>query len=313
MAPNKWITHVKEYAAKNGLTYRDAMKDAKCKAAYGPTTTPARKKRVDKRFTELPHSRVANEITGQGMEGEGIKQDVTKLGRKINRTFAKPAKRAFRDVGRVVLPMLKEMGNEALDVVTKVAPEMAGSALSALAMAAGQPELVPLAQALGEDLGGKAARGGRKIAKRKIRKSNPFGDKPLSEKEQKASNFVNQLGLNIAEAKGYNTTGYDNIGKMTGNTLANKYLNPPKRRVEVDAVGDAPVYQTEDGSLENADGTPYIGGQGLYAGRGMTNRTVQGRGAQLERHHSLVSKPMQTNFQWNSTIHPALLGRGLYA
>jgi len=32
--PNKWISYVKEYASKNGMSYRDALKDPKCKAGY---------------------------------------------------------------------------------------------------------------------------------------------------------------------------------------------------------------------------------------------------------------------------------------
>jgi hypothetical protein len=31
---NKWITHVKKYASKNGMSYRDALRDPKCKAGY---------------------------------------------------------------------------------------------------------------------------------------------------------------------------------------------------------------------------------------------------------------------------------------
>jgi len=31
---NKWITYVKEYASKNGMSYRDALRDPKCKAGY---------------------------------------------------------------------------------------------------------------------------------------------------------------------------------------------------------------------------------------------------------------------------------------
>jgi hypothetical protein len=31
---NSWITYVKEYAAKNGMSYRDALRDPKCKAGY---------------------------------------------------------------------------------------------------------------------------------------------------------------------------------------------------------------------------------------------------------------------------------------
>lgn len=32
--PNKWISYVKEYASKNGISYRDALKDPKCKEEY---------------------------------------------------------------------------------------------------------------------------------------------------------------------------------------------------------------------------------------------------------------------------------------
>ena len=31
---NSWITYVKEYAAKNGMSYRDALRDPNCKAGY---------------------------------------------------------------------------------------------------------------------------------------------------------------------------------------------------------------------------------------------------------------------------------------
>ena len=29
-----WIKHLKMYASKHGMSYRDAMRDPKCKAAY---------------------------------------------------------------------------------------------------------------------------------------------------------------------------------------------------------------------------------------------------------------------------------------
>lgn len=43
---NKWISHVQSYASKNGINYRDALKDPKCKAAYkkGPMSMKSSKK-----------------------------------------------------------------------------------------------------------------------------------------------------------------------------------------------------------------------------------------------------------------------------
>jgi hypothetical protein len=34
MANNKWIQHVKEYASKHKMSYRDALRDSKCKEEY---------------------------------------------------------------------------------------------------------------------------------------------------------------------------------------------------------------------------------------------------------------------------------------
>lgn len=31
---NAWIAHVKSWASKHGKSYRDALKDPKCKSAY---------------------------------------------------------------------------------------------------------------------------------------------------------------------------------------------------------------------------------------------------------------------------------------
>jgi hypothetical protein len=31
---NKWISHVKDFASKNGMDYRNALKDPKCRASY---------------------------------------------------------------------------------------------------------------------------------------------------------------------------------------------------------------------------------------------------------------------------------------
>ena len=32
--PNAWISYVKDYASKNKMSYRDALRDPKCKAGY---------------------------------------------------------------------------------------------------------------------------------------------------------------------------------------------------------------------------------------------------------------------------------------
>ena len=38
---NKWCVHIKDYAAKNSMSYRQAMRDEGCKTAYkSPEPTP---------------------------------------------------------------------------------------------------------------------------------------------------------------------------------------------------------------------------------------------------------------------------------
>ena len=32
--PSKWIEHIKEFAKSNGMSYKDALKDPKCKSSY---------------------------------------------------------------------------------------------------------------------------------------------------------------------------------------------------------------------------------------------------------------------------------------
>jgi hypothetical protein len=43
---NKWITYVKEYASKNGMSYRDALRDPKCKAGYRKEVVPKKGKGI---------------------------------------------------------------------------------------------------------------------------------------------------------------------------------------------------------------------------------------------------------------------------
>jgi hypothetical protein len=38
-----WISHIKEFAKKHGLTYKQAISDPECKSSYHSTKTPAEK------------------------------------------------------------------------------------------------------------------------------------------------------------------------------------------------------------------------------------------------------------------------------
>jgi len=37
---NPWVSHIKDFASKHGMTYRDAMRSEECKASYKSRGTP---------------------------------------------------------------------------------------------------------------------------------------------------------------------------------------------------------------------------------------------------------------------------------
>ena len=55
--PNSWVTHVKQYAAANKMTYGCAMSDSSCKAAY--KKEPTKKSKKEK---EEPKTKESKEI-----------------------------------------------------------------------------------------------------------------------------------------------------------------------------------------------------------------------------------------------------------
>lgn len=65
--PSKWINHVKEYASKNNLKYRDALKDPECSASY-----------KSGKGLEPP----LRNMTRYGKPGTFTKEDVEKINRE---------------------------------------------------------------------------------------------------------------------------------------------------------------------------------------------------------------------------------------
>ena len=101
----------------------------------------------------MVNKKVHPQMSGQGIFGRDFDSFV-------ERTIGKDAKDVIYKSADELKPMIKEGIHKA----SVYAPEIGASALSSLAMAAGQPELVPFATALGSQLGSMAGSYGEKYA-----------------------------------------------------------------------------------------------------------------------------------------------------
>jgi hypothetical protein len=91
------------------------------------------------------------EINANRMAGSGLFDDIRGGFEKLGRAIKPVAEK----VGRELEPIAKNVAGQALDFVADQAPTIGASALSGLALMAGQPELVPVAQMVGRQ-GGQA-------------------------------------------------------------------------------------------------------------------------------------------------------------
>jgi hypothetical protein len=115
-----------------------------------------KKKGIELQLT--PDEIMVNKSVHPQMEGKGIfGRDFDKF---VEKTIGTKAKDIIYKSADELKPMLKEGINKA----SEYAPELGATALSSLAMMAGQPELVPFASALGSQMGTMAGSYGKKYA-----------------------------------------------------------------------------------------------------------------------------------------------------
>jgi len=105
-----------------------------------------------------PEEIMANKLAHPKMEGTGI------FGRDfdnfVERTIGTKAKDVIYKGADELKPLVKEAVSKASDY----APEIGASALTGLAVALGQPELIPVAGMVGKQLGGLAGKAGKDFA-----------------------------------------------------------------------------------------------------------------------------------------------------
>ena len=253
--------------------------------------------------------------------GTGLFDSLKKGVKNVGKVLAPVAK----EVGKVLLPTAKKITKEAVDKVATYAPEigatLGSSALSGLALMAGQPELVPLAVATGSSFGSQAGKAlgnyGKGKINQKIDDYEPFNKEPPS--RLIASNLLNQP---LAQG---------NVGSYLANlSLADLEGIIAQKRL-TQGVAPSSAFDYSGGKRVLAPYTDPVG-QGLYAGghRGgelnirkskrMHEKASIGVHGNLLGYGlppALMSQPYGANFQWSSRLPPAYQvlnkGSGLYA
>lgn len=233
-------------------------------------------------------------------------------------------------VGKEVLPVAKDLAKKGVSELAKHAPEvgatLGSSALSGLALLAGQPELVPLAMSAGAEIGkagGKALGGlAQKEANKRIDRFDPYheqrGNAPPS--RSPATNVLSQ------------PVGTANLGSYLA-SLSDEAIEQELARRR--GGGYSTPFDTTGGKQVLAQYTEPVG-QGLYGGGGLyaegRARGIRSRAkgskevASIGIHGNLLghglppalmSQPYSSNFQMASRLPPAYAsmiksGKGLY-
>jgi hypothetical protein len=203
------------------------------------------------------------------------------------------------------VPVAKQVANQTLDFVAEQAPTIGASALSGLALMAGQPELVPLAQMAGRAGGQALGNLARDEGKKQINSFNPFGEpsvsQAVSEEEQR---MISELPLppkrNAPPSRGTAKS------VMSEKSLADYTEDDLGREISRRRGGYSSPLDSSGGKRVLAPYTDAVG-KGLYAGRGMEKSSVAIHGNLLRGGGvppALQSQPYASNFQMASRLPP---------
>jgi hypothetical protein len=234
----------------------------------------------------------------------------------VEKTIGKKAKDAIYNTADLLKPTLKA----GIDKIADYAPEIASSALSGLALATGQPELVPFALLAGNELGKYVGRKGANTAK-------DYLDKP-TEYQENISNFVS----NVGGSRG------NRASTLAGQMAQDEMLSQLNQQLGTNMGNIAKAnIMNAVANRQTANMMPVPSISGKY--RDTMSKKTMGRGMgyglkksmsilgtnriQLDQepmqNPALQSQPAGANFQFGSTLPPAYqkfhkgVGYGLYA
>lgn len=255
-----------------------------------------------------PEEIMVNQQSAPQMVGTGIFGK--KFDRMVEKSLGKDAKKFIYKEAERLKPHL----HKGIDTISKYAPEIGASALSGLALATGQPELLPVAGLIGSQLGSTIGKKGSAFAKDYLENPSTYQNQSniggprsiLSPSTLLGQVNQNDLLNNLNDQLG------TNFGKLAQANMLNALAHMDRSK-----MGTAQI------SLLHKLGDAGITGQGLkdYV---KTRRQVGivGRGSGLVASQShlppaLQSQPFSANFQFQHTLPPAYQkfsrGAGLYA
>ena len=211
------------------------------------------------------------------MEGRGIFDKIGGAFKKAGKAIGGVAKKvgsAAKKLAPIVAPIAEKVANVVIDKAVKYAPELASSALVGLAVATGQPELVPLAAVVGKELGKEAGKAGGKAAKKQTKKT--FGKKgkkavvaePATDTQSDYMKFLDMMKQETGANVGYmdRAGGADaELGMLQGKVAKARTV----QMRQSSAVADRPELVFNSSMIGTkpltANWVGGIGGEGLYA------------------------------------------------
>ena len=270
---------------------------------------PSKYSVIDRAFTRgkgveialSPAEIQANMDAHSSMGGKGIFGKA--FDRFVEKTIGKKAKNALYKGA----DMLKAPIKAGIDKLGEYAPELGASALSAAALALGQPELVPVAAALGRKVGSMVGKKGTDVAKDYLDRPTYYQDKLSGRRSNvggtRSAPTPPVLARQLNEALG------TNMGFREQATLGS--LGARTAGAEV----------VDDGLSGERARLRAVGGQGLYVspphlqrgmglGMGVRSRRCGGAigvgGTILgQQNPALQSQPFSANFQFQHTLPPS--------
>tara|TARA_R110002073_G_scaffold6140_2_gene37097 strand:- start:139 stop:1194 length:1056 start_codon:yes stop_codon:yes gene_type:complete len=280
-----------------------------------------------------PDEILANQQARGSMEGEGIFDDIGKAFKATGKVIKPYAKQ----IAKGALPALKQGAEGLIDMGAEYAPQLLSGALSAGAMALGQPELVPGAMWIGDQAGKALGNAGKKALKKELKKGVDKADRALGSRKSegnKGATTTNQragmanslegqqlydrslgamnnaLGTNMGYMGRAGLAGLDFI---TLQALADEARQKQMSRSTAINTPDRSQFSSQ--MVGNRGGMSWVGGagEGLYAGKGRgiyAGKGFRASGGQIggkgERQlpPALQSQPYSANFQFQHTLPP---------
>lgn len=235
-----------------------------------------------------PEELVVNQEQEPNLEGSGIYSNV---------------KSGFHKVASVLKPF-KPLVKKGIDHIASYAPALGASTLSALALATGQPELLPMAGIVGHQMGTVVGNVGSHMAK-------DYLDQPSSRLSQTTSNVGgprNRLAPSTLKGQVNQNEYLNNINKELGTNYGNlsraNISNAISHMDRANMNEQAVHHSGSSASRRFASGRGIIGNGGNFVS------------SQTHLPPALMSQPFSANFQFQNTLPPAYQkfskGSGLY-